>query len=191
MNDLDLRLSARKPDRAASQQPLLGELLMERGRICADDLSHALSMQRHMDAPLGDILVAEGLVDKAAVLSALAVQASAAGADLALDPPAMQMSTRLSSALCLRHGVVPWREDELGLHVAASSPAGFRSLQAALGAAGRHMVPVIVDSAQIRAQQSRLYGRELAQKAETRVPARESCRSWSGQGNRRAAAAGA
>jgi cellulose synthase/poly-beta-1,6-N-acetylglucosamine synthase-like glycosyltransferase len=88
------------------------------------------------------------------------------------------MAERLRADLCLRYGVVPWREDAQALYVATSSPADFKELRRALGPLGARLFPVIVDEAQIQAHQSRLYGMELAKKAALRVDASESCRNW-------------
>lgn len=185
MNDIRLRLSDNKSNASPVTHPPIGRVLMDQGKIASNDLTHALNLQRRIDAPLGDIMISEGLINKKDVLSALAAQARAEGADLELEPPAMEMAGRLPAALCLRYGVVPWREDARALYVATSSPAGFTQLLDACGPTDRQLFPVIVDDAQIQAHQSRLYGSELAQGAAVRVPAAESCRSWAGRGHHR------
>ncbi|WP_298843733.1 glycosyltransferase family 2 protein [uncultured Roseobacter sp.] len=179
MNDFDLRLA--KPKRAltgASRTPI-GALLLDDGKIAQDDLRHALALQERIDAPLGDIMVAEGLVSKRDVLGALAVQACTdQAADPLYEPPALQMARHLPAALCLRYGVVPWREDGNEICIATSSPDAFSQLRQALGPRGKNLVPVIAEEARIQSQISRLYGSELAAEAAQRVPARESCRGW-------------
>ncbi|GIT85030.1 glycosyltransferase [Roseobacter sp. OBYS 0001] len=185
MNDIHLRLSDNKSNAPPVTHPPIGRLLVDRGKIAPNDLTHALNLQRRIDAPLGDIMISEGLINKKDVLSALAAQARAEGADLELEPPAMEMANRLPASLCLRYGVVPWREDARALYVATSSPTGFTQLLEACGPQERQLFPVIVDDAQIQAHQSRLYGSELAQGAASRVPVEESCRSWAGRGRHR------
>lgn len=185
MNDVHLRLSDNKSNAPPVTHPPIGRVLLDQGKIASNDLTHALNLQRRIDAPLGDIMISEGLINKKDVLSALAAQARAEGADLELDPPEMEMANRLPASLCLRFGVVPWREDARALYVATSSPAGFTQLLDACGPQSRQLFPVIVDDAQIQAHQSRLYGNELAQGAAVRVPAQESCRSWADRGHRR------
>jgi cellulose synthase/poly-beta-1,6-N-acetylglucosamine synthase-like glycosyltransferase len=106
--------------------------------------------------------------------------------DLAEDPPSPTMRRHLPANLALRFGVVPWRNIGGALLVATESPAAFHRLQACMANTGMPLLPVIADGAQIRQQISRLYGDELARKAATRVPAHESCRGWSRQGNWRA-----
>ncbi|MEM6889227.1 MAG: glycosyltransferase family 2 protein [Pseudomonadota bacterium] len=180
----ELRLRLRDPKEINQPEPhrLLGELLVGSGKIGPNDLRHALRLQGSIDAPLGDIMVSEGLVSKSDVLGALAKQAHAEGADLTLAPPSPEMARRLPSEPCLRHGVLPWREDARALLVATSSPADFTALRASLGPAEPRLMPVIVDEEQVMQYQSRLYGAELAEKAAHQVPARESCRGWDARG---------
>lgn len=183
----DLRLRRPEPERpelAISHAPI-GRLLVDKGKIAQSDLVHALNLQGHIDAPLGDIMISEGLISKRDVLSALEVQCRAEGANLELDPPAPEMAAMLPAAMCLRHNVVPWKQEGRTLYVATSSPSDFIHLRKALGRKGLTLFPVIVDELQIQDHLSRLYGSELAQKASVRVPAAESCRSWAAQGKQR------
>lgn len=115
MNDVHLRLSDNKSNAPPVTHPPIGRVLLDQGKIASNDLTHALNLQRRIDAPLGDIMISEGLINKKDVLSALAAQARAEGADLELDPPEMEMANRLPASLCLRFGVVPWREDARAL----------------------------------------------------------------------------
>ncbi|WP_227267352.1 glycosyltransferase family 2 protein [Roseobacter weihaiensis] len=180
MNDLHLGLADRETLGPPVSHPPIGRLLVDIGKIAPRDLQHALNLQTRIDAPLGDIMISEGLVEKQDVLSALATQARAEGADLALDPPLPEMAARLPAALCLRYGVVPWREDARALYIATSSPAEFTALCAELGPMEKPLFPVIVDEAQIQSHVGRLHGAELVCKAARRVPAAESCRDWAG-----------
>lgn len=178
MNDLHLRLPGPRPAEEGDAKRPIGRLLLDAGKIASDDLTHALRLQKRIDAPLGDIMIREGLVEKGDVLSALARQANTRGADLELEPPAREMADRLPARLCLRYGVVPWREDAQTLYVATSSPHNFTRMRTSLGPGPTRLFPVIVDEAQIKAHQSRLYGPELARAAAVRVPEEESCRGW-------------
>lgn len=176
----NLRLHLAEPRFAGtsqSHQPL-GQHLLHAGAIAQDDLTHALELQSHVDAPLGDILISEGLADRQDVLRALAKQHNAQLADLAKDPPDLNLAKRLPSALCLRYKVVPWLKIGDVLLVATSKPNDFASFRTCMGPDALRMLPVIADERQIQAEISRLYGPELAQRAATRVPAAESCRTW-------------
>lgn len=156
----------------------IGRMLVNDGVIAQNDLDHALKIQSQIDAPLGEIMVSEGLLSKRDVLHAVGAQCHARGADLDLEPPAAKMAACLPAEVCLRHGVVPWKRDGLRILVATSSPSDFAALCQTMKRRGLSLFPVIVDDVQIQTQISRLYGAELAQKAETRVPEVESCRSW-------------
>lgn len=169
---------------AITYEPI-GRMLVAQGKIAHTDLDHALKIQGHIDAPLGDIMVSEGLLSKRDVLGALATQCRAPGGDLDLEPPTLKMAACLPAAVCLRHGVVPWKRDGLRILVATSCPADFAALCQTMKRRGLSLFPVIVDELQIQSHLSRLYGAELAQKAEARVPAAESCRTWAAGGQHR------
>ena len=158
-----------------------GRLLVDAGIITQIDLVNALGLQRRVDAQLGDILQSEGLVSASDVLDALSIQHNAQRIDLQATPPRLNMADALPAALCLQHGVVPWLWVGRTLLVATSQPAQFEHLRACLGPAGFAVLPVIAAQPQIQMQLNRLYGHQLAQKAITRVPSRESCRSWDRQ----------
>lgn len=178
MNDLHLLLS--EPEAALAQDaPLpLGRILIDAGIITQKDLLHVLDLQQHIDAPIGDILVAEGLCDQSQILRMLSQQHAVPLADLTTDPPDPGLSARIPSSLCLKYHVVPWSSFGGVLLVGTNRPQHFDELRACLGPQGKRMLPVLVEESQIRQHISTLYGRELAQKAATRVPAANSCRSW-------------
>ncbi|MGC3939417.1 glycosyltransferase family 2 protein [Roseobacter sp. EG26] len=182
MNTLRLVVSDPVPEPDLSAPAIkyepIGRMLVERGKIADSDLDHALKIQGHIDAPLGEIMVSEGLLAKRDVLGALAAQCHARGADLDLEPPEPKMAACLPAEVCLRHGVVPWKRDGLRILVATSSPADFAALCQTMKRRGLSLFPVIVDELQIQSHLSRLYGAELARKAEVRVPDVESCRTW-------------
>ncbi|MCX7564946.1 glycosyltransferase [Sulfitobacter sp. F26169L] len=178
MSDLYLRL----PDPMAATPPVeqmpLGWVMVNAGIITQSDLEHALNLQRHIDAPLGEILVAEGLADPDDVLQMLSRQHNIPVADLTADPPDPRLSACLPSSLCLAHRCVPWLRIGDVLLVGTNHPADFNRLRACMGERGRRMLPVLVDELEIRSHISTLYGAELAQRAATRVPAAQSCRGW-------------
>jgi len=163
---------------ALTERVPFGRHLVNNGVIVQADLVHALDRQRRIDAPLGEILVSEGLARQSDILQALSVYHSAQLVDLDMDPPDVDMAQALPSALCLAHGVVPWMPMGDMLLVATNRPDRFAHLRQCLGARGLKLLPVIADEVQIRSAINLLYGMELAQKAATRVPVAESCRSW-------------
>jgi cellulose synthase/poly-beta-1,6-N-acetylglucosamine synthase-like glycosyltransferase len=178
MSNLFLRL----PDPQAATPPTerlpLGRVMVNAGVISQNDLVHALALQRHVEAPLGEILVSEGLASRQDILQMLSRQYNIPVADLTADPPDPALSALLPSGLCLAHGCVPWLKMGDVLLVGTTNPADFNRLCACMGERSRRMLPVLVDEQTIRTHISTLYGAELAERAATRVPAAESCRSW-------------
>ncbi|GLT12710.1 glycosyl transferase [Sulfitobacter porphyrae] len=163
----------------------LGRHLIDAGVIGTRDLLHALDLQRRLDAPLGEILIYQGLATQDEVLDALCAQCRAHRVDLAVDPPDPTLTEALPAALCLRFRVVPWMRVGGILLVATSNPADFDRLRACMMPEGFALLPVISDARQIRHNIGLLYGPELALRAAQRVPEVESCRSWHGEGNAR------
>lgn len=178
MSNLRLQLLDPQVATPAPPQQPLGRYLVNEGIIDAPDLVHALELQCHIDAPLGEIMVSEGLVSRTDVLAALSRQHNAQLINLDLDPTPQRLACRLPVALCLKYHAVPWMEVGDTLLVATHRPDRFDQLRMCMGPNGQRMLPVIADQGQIQAQISRLYGAELAQKAATRVPSAESCRTW-------------
>lgn len=178
MRDLRLELMLPQPATQPVVRVPFGRHLVNEGLIDQRDLVHALEMQCHIDAPLGEIMVAEGLLNDAQMHQALARQFSAQCIDLLSDPPEMALAGSVPATLCLQHQVVPWLRLGDLLLVATSRPDRFDKFRACMGAKGRYYLPVVAPDVQIKHQIGRLYGGELAKRAATRVPAIESCRTW-------------
>ena len=178
MSDLFLRLPYPQAAVPPKEYLPLGRVMVNAGMITQCDLVHALDLQRHIDAPLGEILVAEGLSSPADILQMLSRQHNIPVADLTTDPPDPSLSAALPSAICLKYRCVPWLRIGDVLLVGIQHPDDFQRLRTCLGERGRHMLPVLVEEQQITTHIGVLYGSELAQKAATRVPAAQSCRSW-------------
>ena len=178
MRSMRLHLSEPQATAPAAPPEPMGRQLINRGDISSADLLHGLALQRHVDAPLGEILMAEGLVPREAVLQVLCGQHGAERVDLDQTPPDRGMRRLLPAALALQFRVVPWRKLGGRLLVATESPGAFNQLRACMDHSGLKLIPVIADRAQIYKQINRLYGDELARKAAQRVPARHSCRGW-------------
>ena len=163
---------------ATGSARLLGRQLIEDGHITTPDLVHAIELQSKMDAQLGEILVAEGLITPHTLLQTLATQANAQLVDLEHGPPRINFAKPLPATVCLQYKVVPWLRIANTLLIATSSPLEFEQLRVAMGNALLTLLPVVADPQQIQRQITRLYGEQLAQKAITQVPASESCRNW-------------
>ncbi|KIN66815.1 N-acetylglucosaminyltransferase [Sulfitobacter donghicola DSW-25 = KCTC 12864 = JCM 14565] len=156
----------------------MGRLLVNAGTITQNDLVHALELQRHIDAPLGEILVAEGLASPQEVMQSVSRQSNIPLAEHSASLPDPSLGSALPSGLCLKHRCVPWCKIGDVLMVGTNHPDHFEALKKCMGEHGRHMLPVLVSNKQIRDQITVIFGGELAARASTRVPAIESCRNW-------------
>ena len=185
MSNLRLHLSDPQPASLLAKRQPIGRHLVNEGIIDQNDLIHALELQHRIDAPLGEIMISEGLITREQMLLALSQQHGAQLVDLDQDPPPPSLSRHLPISLCLKFSVVPWMFVGGSLLVATNRPDGIDKLRACMGPDGVRMLPVIAPQLQIRRHQGRLYGKELAQKAATRVPSVESCRIWDVEGKSR------
>lgn len=181
MSDLRLRLERPHPAfkaRPRPTRPPLGRYLVEAGVISASHLIHALNHQLRVDAPLGEILISEGLADEGIILDALALQHSARRVDLSADLPDSDLFGLMPPEFWARHQIVPWLRLGGTLLVATSRPDRLKSLQKSFPRDLGAIVPVIASAAGIANCLSRSIGVALAKRAENRVRAQESCRNW-------------
>lgn len=176
----DPRLLLSEPQSVVGPKParMLGRYLVDEGHITISDLLHALDLQAKIDAQLGEILIADGLIAPDILLDVLAKQANAQRIDLKKDPPRLDIAKALPASVCLKYEVVPWLWISNTLLVATSHPKQFEQLRLCMGKSQLSMLPVIADPNHIRDETTRLYGYQLAQRAITQVPSRESCRNW-------------
>ncbi len=158
--------------------PSIGRYLVDKGIIDQRELVNALELQCRIDVPLGEILISEGHLTRAAFLQAMADRQNLAFIDLDEDPCAQELARTLPASLCQKHGVVPWARMGGSVLVATSRPDQFDHFRACMGLEGARLLAVMADEHQIHTQLGRLYGAQFAQKAATRVPAAESCRGW-------------
>lgn len=187
MSDPRLRLPVPRTATAHDTPKLpLGRQLVEDGVLSAEGLLQGLQMQTRMDAPLGEILVAEGLADRSQVLDAVARQQGVRVVDLETEPPDPALLARHPPAFWLRHRVVPLLRFGDSLLIATARPDRRRLLQDELGLSEGQILCVVADEDQIMSTLADHFALDLARRAEARVPARYSCRHWgSGPASRR------
>ena len=156
----------------------LGRHLVNAGVISASDLIHALNQQRQIEAPLGEILIAEDLVDPETVLDALALQYNAQRIDLRVDPPDERLSTLLPPEFCVRHQIVPWQQLGDAILIATSRPDQLDRLRPHLPDLIDAVLPVIASEDSILSYLAEHSGAKLALRAESKVKASLSSRNW-------------
>ncbi|WP_461308695.1 glycosyltransferase, partial [Albidovulum sp.] len=171
----------RFPPRSARRRPAparrpLGEILLEMEAVAPENLLRAVTLRAREEARLGDILLARGWVAEADLMAALCRQWDAQEVDLAAAPPDPRLVDRLGLDLCLGEAVVPWRRMGDVTVVATARPENFARLAPLLA---DRLGPVAMALAGERAIEAALVGARrtaLIRRAETRVPAAESCR---------------
>src|SRR6056297_4362330 len=164
----------------AADKTSIGTDLVRRGVISRSDLDLAQIVQRHCDAPLDDILQAEGLSDEPSLLAAHAARLGARTAsqdDLTSLP---EFHSHTDPRVLIRHGVLPVTDHDgqpaILTHgamqmsdVADILPHGIDPTQTRLLLAPRTALQTTI------AQRHR---DTLTKAAQARVPALESCRRW-------------
>ncbi|MEQ3626088.1 MAG: glycosyltransferase family 2 protein [Celeribacter sp.] len=154
----------------------LGELLRDAGVVSDRDLRAALRLRPRREAPLGQILLAHGLITPDDLIQQLARQWQVRVAALDQRPPDPALLDRLDPARCLRAGLVPWRRLGGVTLIATAHPDRFdaarRWLEPALGPVA---MTVATDAAITNALHAAAAPRLVAA-AETRCPEPLSCR---------------
>ena len=163
--------------KASPNRTPLGQILLDRGAIEPQHLIKALSLRIRQDVRLGDILLAHGWVDEAALMSALSAQWSAPIVDLIAQAPDPRLIDAIGPEACLRDSFVPWRRVGGVTLVATARPEEFHKLREQLppGLAPYRMVLAperdVHESLLARRQTA------LIRRAEVKVDPEKSCRS--------------
>ncbi|SLN35031.1 Beta-monoglucosyldiacylglycerol synthase [Aquimixticola soesokkakensis] len=166
---------AAAPEPRRGRKPL-GQILVERGDLSADDLVRATQMRAREQARFGDILLAHDMVSEAALYAALSVQFGVELADFAAHPPDVRLIDQFGTDRCLRFGMMPWRRIGKVTVIATARPDDFDRHRDVLEAQfGAVRFAVSSESALQKALLSSRK-RSLAAAAEIRVATHESCR---------------
>ncbi len=156
----------------------LGSYLVDLGIVTQDQVNKALHLQGRQNAPLGEIMVAEGWASRADVLDALSQQTGLQVADLQGTPPLPGLCAIKPVSFWLEHNVLPWMRVGPVLLVATARPDRFDRIRREMADCGYAVSPVLAAPEAIDAAIARCYKSDLAQSAETRVDPNQSCRNW-------------
>lgn len=156
----------------------LGQFLVEMGVISPGHLVAALYLQRRFDVRLGDVLVAEGWATPRDIRAALAQQLGIPQADFLRHAPDAALAVRLPARFWLRQGVLPWQRVGQVTMIATSNPKAFERNRILLRHTFGAVAPVLADPHQLQQAVARIFARELAEAASTRVPPDCSYRGW-------------
>lgn len=133
-------------------------------------------MRQRQDARIGDILLAHGMVEETTLYAALAKQYEAEVADFTAHRADVRLIDALGADECLRKGLLPWRRVGSTVLIASCRPEQFEELRPHLTALFGPVRMAVVSETTLHDALLRSRQRKLAQAAETRVAAHESCR---------------
>ena len=179
MSDARLNLhNATHPDGPVLFKRPLGRHLVEAGKITNTQLIHALERQKTIAAPLGEILVSDGAITPADVMSAVAHQNAAYEVDLKAQKPDPALARLASRRVWLKHRAVPVSRVGRSVLMAMPRPDQISALKRALPGDFPDIIPVIAPEHEVQDALASLYRKELTAYAETRLSSRFSCRHW-------------
>jgi type IV pilus assembly protein PilB len=150
----------------------LGEILLERGLIDADQLARALAEVRARPGlRLGDVLVQEGVLDESQIARALAEQFQLPYADLEdleIDP---RVARLIGEGMARSQRVLPLREERGRLVVATADPLNAFALDEIAFVTGKPVDPVVVTQEVLTAAIDYAHGHitQLPRRAGSRV----------------------
>ncbi|MCC6591403.1 MAG: type II secretion system ATPase GspE [Bryobacterales bacterium] len=136
----------------------LGEMLMARGLVTADELQQALELQKERGDKIGRILVDLGFVAHREVLNALSEQLGLRLVSLEGPPPATPETERLSARFLRQFRCVPAGFDDSSLVLAMGDPLDFETIAAVRHVTGLKVQPVLASEQEILDTVERHYG---------------------------------
>ncbi|MBI4877324.1 MAG: type II secretion system ATPase GspE [Acidobacteria bacterium] len=136
----------------------LGEMLIERRLITAEDLDRALELQSERGEKIGKILADMGFLAMRDVLAALSDQLSIPLAAIEGPPPAAPELEGLSARFLRQSRAVPLGMRDSTLELAMADPLDFETLQAVRGFTGLKVTPVLAAEQEILDAIDKYYG---------------------------------
>jgi type IV pilus assembly protein PilB len=112
----------------AGRQKLLGQVLMEMGKITQEELDEAVAIKQQKGGAIGVVLVDLGHCEKADVSAALAIQAGMRRVFLDEMEVPPEVIEKMDSTTARSYSVIPIEYDAGKLTVAMADPNNFRAL---------------------------------------------------------------
>ncbi len=166
-------------DRPRNEAAHLSALLQVRGLVTPAQIARAERAQKGTPLTLGQVLLTQGALSEAELLSALTHMYGVGLADFDATPPDPQLASFLPAHAAIACQAVIWQRSGSALVVATSRPDLMVQLRDSLPP-GSQVLLALAARAQVIEAQRRVYGPRLAREAEGRAPERHSCRSWRG-----------
>ena len=136
----------------------LGEILIERGKIEAEDVERALELQKERGDKLGKILVDMGLIAQRDMLSALSDQLGIPLATIDGPPPVTPEIEGLSHRFLRQCRVYPLSVVDFALTIAMADPLDFESIAAVRAYSGLEIRTAIAAEQEILDAIEKHYG---------------------------------
>jgi general secretion pathway protein E len=137
----------------------LGEMLLSRQLITAEDLERALELQKERGEKLGKILVDLGFIAQRDVLAALAEQLSVPLINIEGPPAISPELERLSPRFLRQFRVYPVSiSEDLTVTLAMADPLDFETIAAVRTFTGLRVQPALAPEAEILEAVTRFYG---------------------------------
>lgn len=162
-----------------TRRPLLGDILVRSNHLSEQDLLVALVLHRRQNVPLGELLVARGIVSEDHVFGALSKQHNLTLVDFDISPPDPRLARLLAPQDCLHLAVVPWQLHADRLVLATSRPERVDDIRRKLppNFEGAYFVLAMPEAITAHIQSN--MGEALALRAQKRTALADSCRTWS------------
>jgi len=135
----------------------LGEVLAERGKISAADLSRALQLQREKSGYLGELLLQAGLVSKDDLVAILAEMSGVPYCDCSTLLPKSDVLLLVTGQLARKYCALPIESDGKSITVVMAEPNNFRAIEELRFKTGLKVDPRLGLHAEISQAIERLY----------------------------------
>ncbi|MGC2657284.1 MAG: type II secretion system ATPase GspE [Bryobacteraceae bacterium] len=145
----------------------LGEILVARGHVSADDVDRALELQQERADKLGKILVDLGYVSLRDVLSALSEQLELPLVQCDGPPPVSESTERLAPRFLRQFRCVPYALEDHTMTLAMADPLDFETVAAVRSVTGLTVNPVLAGEQDVLDAIDRFY--EAAKPSENDV----------------------
>ncbi len=165
------------PTLAPRDRRSLGQILLEDGAVDAGDLLKATVIQQKLRLRLDQVLLAQGMVQPAALARALSRQWRTTAIDPDVTPADPRLIDDAGAGFCLTHGLLPWRRIGGVTWIATARPDDFAAVLPLLPRQFGQVRMLLCSADQAQGGVLNSRRTRLIREAETRVPAIESCRT--------------
>jgi general secretion pathway protein E len=136
----------------------LGEMLLERQLVTAEDLQRALELQKERGEKIGKILIDAGYCSARDVMAVLAEQLRVPLATIEGPPPVSPETEKLSPRFLRQFRCIPIALQDSSVTVAMADPLDFETLSAIRTFTGLRVDPVLSSEQEILDAVDRYYG---------------------------------